>query len=226
MEAAAHPLAEKLRARHINGQGMTVAATAREKVKAMGKNASGATYMVRLAVVSGQNYAEICKPAKPQKAKVKRESVVLNALRAVEARVESARSATPVVREHIRFPVSVVALIVTFALVLAFAVYSEVLISRATGDISEMQSELARQSETMNKLEVSLEKKNDLRVIEQIATKELGMVKKEQADHRYISVYKSSGLVVNKTDSDIKGVGATVMSAFGNSLKELLEYLD
>jgi len=185
-KTAAHPLAEKLRARHLTSQGMTAAAAARQRIKTMEESGLNATYMVRFGLVQGQ----VCKVEKKQSQKSKsHENPLLGALKQIEERIDAAKTCVPSVREHVKFPVSVAALIVTFAMVLAFAVYSEVLISKATGDISGMQAELTSQSETINALEVSLETKNDLRVIEDLAVNSLGMVKKEQAG---LSVAKAS----------------------------------
>lgn len=126
------------------------------------------------------------------------------------------------------FPVGRILLVAICTLLLAFLVYSGVQISELTREIADLQKEKASLAMQEKELALALEGKNDLRVIEKIATEELGMVKRDQILQKYISL--STGdrveLYDTQTGEAEGGMGMGLLSAIGKNFEAWLEYLD
>ena len=73
-------------------------------------------------------------------------------------------------------------------------------------------------NQTIEKLSVELEKKNDLLTVEQYAQSVLGMVGEETLDSEYIEGESDDGVELHEDSEDTEDLFATVMNALGENL--------
>ncbi len=131
------------------------------------------------------------------------------------------------IKDKTPFPIGAIILIVICAIMLAFVIYSGVLINQMTREVSELQKMKASLCSKEEGIVLSLEEKNDLRVIERIATKELGMVKQDQVMQKYINMSSGDRIeVFSPTEDESSNVGTALLSAISKNIGNLLEYLD
>lgn len=93
-----------------------------------------------------------------------------------------------------------------------------------TGEIARLEADLAELQTEAEELRLQLEEKNDIRVIEEIATKQLGMVKEDSLQRRYISL--SDGEYIELLNTEEEGedqTGGVLLSSIFSSLGELFE---
>ncbi len=132
--------------------------------------------------------------------------------------IQSYRKKTP-------FPMTAVMMTLIFGMVLAFVVHSSVRINEANAQLSELQAGIALQNAELRALEIELETKNDLRVIENIAVNELGMIKKENIDKEYISTSEEDSVVLAADgEEEQEEKNTTLLSAFSDRFGQLAEY--
>ncbi len=127
-----------------------------------------------------------------------------------------------------RFPISVLATVIICSVMTMFIVYSGVMIKDIMNDISSLKTESAELAERERELSLELEVKNDLRVIEQIAVNELGMIKKDFITKNYITMGNEDKIEVYGTENEggIDGTSSTLLSAIGEQIGRFVEYLD
>lgn len=165
--------------------------------------------------------ASACATARPVKANMPAPA------RSVAVSVHKPKVKECYVKHKTPFPIGTLILVIICAAMLAFVVYSGVLINQMTREISDLQKQAATLSADEEKLELSLQEKNDLRVIEQIATNQLGMVKRDQIVQKYISMSSGDKIeVFDPSGDETDGAGATLLSAVGKNFSDLMEYLD
>jgi len=139
-----------------------------------------------------------------------------------EKRIDRAEEPERYVRPT-RFPISALATVIVCSVVAMFTVYSGVMINDVMGDISKLESESAELAELERELSLELEVKNDLRVIEEIAVNELGMIKKDFITKNYITMANEDKIeVLDTNDTDKLDTSSTLLSAIGR----FVEYLD
>lgn len=99
-------------------------------------------------------------------------------------------------------------------------------IYQTTSEIAQLESDLADLKDTAAQLELKLEEKNDIRVIEQIATEELGMVKEDAVQRKYLSLSDGERIDIiedENADSATKASGV-LLSSIWSSLGSLFDY--
>lgn len=158
---------------------------------------------------------------------ISREERVMNAIiksdsRRIEVKTIETKEAPKNYQRKIGLPLGAIFMTLIFCMVLAFIVHSSVRISEANSSLSDLQASIALQNAELRSLELQLESKNDLRVIENIAVNQLGMTKKENIDREYISIYEEDSVVIEKTGEEEKTT--TLLSAFSDRLKQFVEY--
>ena len=84
-------------------------------------------------------------------------------------------------------------------------------------------SELVKQEE---ELKLNVELKNDLRVIEDTAVNELGMVKSDEVKKQYVIIGTEDKIEVVEPETTDDSLLNTVMSSIGENFRELLEYIN
>lgn len=99
-------------------------------------------------------------------------------------------------------------------------------IYQTTSEISQLENDLSDLKDTAARLELELDEKNDIRVIEQIATEELGMVKEDAVQRKYISLSDGERIDIiedENADSESKASGV-LLSSIWSSLGSLFDY--
>ena len=102
------------------------------------------------------------------------------------------------------------------AVSLMLIVSGSVMLSDARRDVKQLENEVneLRQQETVLKMELDM--KNDVNVLRQRATSELGMIGKEYVEAQYLNISGSDSIKVFEDNSANDEVGfSTILSAFG-----------
>ena len=101
------------------------------------------------------------------------------------------------------------------ALSLMMIVGGSVLVSDANREAKELESELRALEIQRNELSLELDMKNDITLLRDKAVNELGMIRGEYVDAKYLDVGGNDSIQVYE-DEDDKNVGiGAILSAFG-----------
>lgn len=127
---------------------------------------------------------------------------------------------TIVVEKKYSFPLSIVLIALCFTVLIMAIVTTSVQISEITTENSALERKYNSMVSEENELRLLLETRDDLRVVEDMAKEDLGMVKKDQVERYYLTVHKEDKieLVEKVEESDISFFDG-IMS-FGGSLVE------
>ncbi len=151
------------------------------------------------------------------------DAIVKTSGRRIEVKTLENKDTTKNYRKKTRFPITAVLMTLIFGMVLAFVVHSSVRINEANAELSELQAGIALQNAELRALEIELETKNDLRVIEDIAVNELGMIKKENIDKEYITLSEEDSVLLEENEKQESG-NVGLLSAFSDRFGQLAEY--
>ncbi len=94
-------------------------------------------------------------------------------------------------------------------------------IYKTTDEIGDLKSQLSTLQTTAAELELKIEEKNDIRTIEKIATEELGMVKEDSVQKKYVSLSDGEHIdLVEEVEQDTANDGlgtmlSSIISALG-----------
>ena len=171
---------------------------------------------------------------KKASAKTKRKSRALVSSHALESdnvKVVAAVKELPKVRtikakKTVPFPTSVVFVSVICTVLFMFMMLTMAQINEFTQDISALQSELSELRKQEEELRLNVELKNDLRVIEDAAVNELGMVKADEVTKNYVIVGNEDKIEVVIPETVEDSLMSTVMSSIGENFREFLEYIN
>lgn len=100
-------------------------------------------------------------------------------------------------------------------------------IYQTSSEIAQLENQLDELNDTASELKLKLEEKNDIRVIERIATEELGMVKEDSVQRKYLSLSDGERIdIIENGDDDEAAVGTTgvLLSSILSSLDNLFDY--
>lgn len=128
-------------------------------------------------------------------------------------------------------PVSkgIIIAIVLFAVVVMMIIFSFSQISAFKREISDLEAQRSELCQEIEKLSLDVDLKNNVREIERAATEDIGMVKSNQVQSKYISLSDGERIEVisNTSDSGEKdyGVFSTVMSVFDRNWDNLMDYI-
>ena len=101
------------------------------------------------------------------------------------------------------------------AISLMMIVGGSVMVSDAGREAKELENELKELQITRNELSLQLDMKNDVNVLREKATNELGMIRKEYVDALYLDVSGHDSIETFESKND-KNVGiSAILSAFG-----------
>lgn len=114
-------------------------------------------------------------------------------------------------------PFSKVALAMAGAAVsLMLIVSGSVLLSGANREVKELEGELKQLERTEEQLRLELDMKNDVNVLRDRASGELGMIRKEYVDANYLKADGTDNIESFKDEEDDKNIGiSAILSAFG-----------
>jgi len=160
-----------------------------------------------------------------------RQKVESHALEEKNIKVVAAVKDLPKVRtikakKNMPFPTSVVFVSVICTVLFMFMMLTMAQINEFTQDISALQNELSDLTKREEELKLDVELKNDLRIIEDAAVNELGMVKSDEVKKQYLIIGKEDRIEVVEPESKDDSLINTVMSSIGENFRELLEYIN
>lgn len=118
----------------------------------------------------------------------------------------------------------IVAAVICTAL-FAFMMWTSAEINESTQAISELQSRLATLSSQEKELNLQLELKNDLRVIEEKASLEYGMIKSDNLTKQHVNIDNQDKIEVVEEEEQEESTFSTMMSIIGENFSNLLEYI-
>ncbi len=143
-----------------------------------------------------------------------------DAVAARNRRVARERAEAPVVvKKRVKaapFPVRFVFYALIATVILMFIVFTNSVVNEISYDIGDLEAKIAQTKAENEKLSIELDKKYDLKYIEEVATTQLGLVKSTDVVKHYVSISGDSNVVIaNET-----GAAATTLSATLDTLKE------
>lgn len=125
------------------------------------------------------------------------------------------------------FPISAMALILVCTVVLLVAISSFAQLSEYRSDISALEAKQEKLESEKSRLTGLVESREDVRVIDKIATEDIGMISAELASGRFVSLADVDRVeVVDSGEQSEKGVFATLLSAIAENVGRLSEYIN
>ena len=173
-------------------------------------------------------YLKACeKKLKAEKAaQIKKERA---ASRAEAKRIEKEKLAkeVKVAKNRISFSFVMILLIAT-CMVMA-VIFSFAQVSKSTGELSDAKGRLEELKAEDKELTFALEQKNDIRLVEQIATEKIGMVKEGSVEKRFISMSDGDYIELENTateDTERRSNPlGTVLSSFSSVFDNIMDYV-
>ncbi len=160
------------------------------------------------------------------RALVKNHALESNNTKVVAAVKELPKIRTIKAKKTMPFPTSVVLVSVICTVLFMFMMLTMAQINEFTQDISALQSELSELQAIEEELKLNVELKNDLRVIEDAAVNEYGMVKADEVLKQYVVIGNEDKIEVVEPETTENSLVNTVMSAIGENFRELMEYIN
>jgi len=173
------------------------------------------------------------KPAAKQSAAAKTAAVDVRRERSAAAAALHAKTRTPAKEISVRqpFPLAAVTLLTMFTVMVMTLVFSLAQNYELSSEISSLQAQARQLEQTARDLEVQLEERDDIRVIENIAVNELGMVKNDLVESRFVSVSGGDRVELaaeteTEAEPESAGIFSTMLSAIGENFDRLMEYFN
>ncbi len=111
-------------------------------------------------------------------------------------------------------PYTLIIIILVGAMMLMALIFSMSEVYRATNEISRLENQLSELENHAELLEMKLEEKNDVELIERLAREELGMVGEESVQRRYISLSGGEHIEIYEEPEDEASDGVILSSVF------------
>lgn len=115
-----------------------------------------------------------------------------------------------------RISLSFILILVVGAMMFMALIFSVSEVYRSTSEISQLESQLTDLQSQAELLEIKLEEKNDVELIEQIASEKLGMVGGESVQRRYITLSGGEHIEVYEEAEEEKSDGVVFSSIFSS----------
>lgn len=173
-------------------------------------------------------YLKACeKKLKAEKAaQIKKEKA---ASRAEAKRIEKEKLAREVKVAKSRISFSFVMILLIATCMLMAVIFSFAQVSKSTGELSDAKSRLEALKAEDKELDFALEQKNDIRLVEQIATEKIGMVKEGSVEKRFISMSSGDYIELENTATENTGRRSnplgTVLSSFSSVFDNIMDYV-
>lgn len=119
--------------------------------------------------------------------------------------------------------------IVLFTAIVMMIIFSFAQINEFKREISGLEAQRTELNTEIEQLAIQLDLKNDVRVIEQTAREDIGMVRRNQVESKYINVAQGDRVEVIDDAEDNEedfGIFTTLLSSVGSGWDKLLEYID
>ncbi len=127
---------------------------------------------------------------------------------------------TIVVEKKYSFPLSIVLIALCFTVLIMAIVTTSVQISEITLENSALERRYNSMVSEENELRLLLETRDDLRVVEDMAKEDLGMVKKDQVERFYLTVHKEDKIELVEEVEEVNTNFFDGIMSFGGSLVE------
>ena len=163
---------------------------------------------------------------KKSRAVVKSHALESDNIKVVAAVKELPEVRTIKAKKTVPFPTSVVFVSVICTVLFMFMMLTMAQINEFTQDISALQGQLSELKKQEEELRLDVEFKNDLRVIENAAVNELGMVKADEVKKQYVVIGNEDKIEVVEPKTTEDSLINTVMSSIGENFRELMEYIN
>ena len=130
------------------------------------------------------------------------------------------------------FPLATVSLLTIFTVMIMVIMVSFAQNYELNNDIAALEAQAQTLAQSERELTLALEERDDIRVIEDIAINRIGMVRGNLVESRFVSVSGGDRIVLNNTEQDSAqteggyGLFSTMLSAIGENLDKLREYVD
>lgn len=125
------------------------------------------------------------------------------------------------------FPVGYFAMLAVVTMMIMGILFSISQVYQTTGTIADLERELVTLQAEADELELAIEEKNDIRIIEQIATDQLGMVKEDSVQRKYISLSDGEriDLIGDNTETVEESTLGTMLSSLAAAFAGFFENL-
>lgn len=127
---------------------------------------------------------------------------------------------TIVIQKSYAFPLSIVLIAVAVTALILAVITASVRINEITTENSELSNKYASLLNEENDLRTELETRDDLRVVEQMAKDELGMVKKDQVQKYYLTINKQDKIELVDEEVAVKKGFIDELLEFGASIAD------
>ncbi len=130
------------------------------------------------------------------------------------------------------FPMATVSLLAIFTVMIMVIIVSFAQNYELSSDIAALEAQAQALAQSERELALALEERDDIRVIEDIAINRIGMVRGNLVESRFVSVSGGDRIVLNNQEADTAseqggyGLFSTMLSAIGENLDKLREYVD
>ena len=172
-------------------------ANVRRMTSAGARQVSGARPMGQNPTAQKQKARAAAKPVGIEKVKQKAAKIRKKSITTLH---------TIVIQKSYAFPLSIVLIAVAVTALILAVITASVRINEITTENSELSNRYASLLNEENELRTELETRDDLRVVEQMAKDELGMVKKDQVQKYYLTINKQDKIeLVDEEVAEKKG---------------------
>ena len=141
-----------------------------------------------------------------------------------KVKAASREEATKLRNAKASFPIATITLTIICTLLAMVMVYSFTQKHEAAAELSALEQTVEYLKAENRELSVSVEKKDNLALIEQLARNEYGMVGEEELQKRYLSMSGEDYVRALEVEDETPGVFATILSAIGINFGNLSEY--
>ena len=141
-----------------------------------------------------------------------------------KVKAASREEATKLRNAKASFPIATITLTIICTLLAMVMVYSFTQKHETAAELSALEETVERLSAENHELSVSLEKKDNLALIEQLARNEYGMVGEEELQKRYLDMSGEDYVRTLAVEDETPGIFATILSAIGINFGNVSEY--
>ncbi len=126
--------------------------------------------------------------------------------------------------ERRKMPWSFLVVLAVSTVMIMLVILSVAQIYESTQEVSGLKYTISELKDTIDDLELKIDEKNDIRLIEQKATKELGMVKEDSLQKKYISLSDGERVDLVENTDEADAMGGTMLSSIFSALSDFFDY--
>ncbi len=153
--------------------------------------------------------------------------------RSAEAAAKAAKVKTPAAEVRIArapFPFTALIMLSIFTVMVMVIVLSFAQNYELSSEIDTLAAQQRTLAQTEEELSLRLEERDDIRVIEDIALNEIGMVKSDLVESRFVTVSGGNRVELSLPEGEEtaprRGIFGNLLSAIGENFEKLREYID